>query len=105
VAERDFVFFTLCFRPTEASLLQSFGAHPQAAAVPEQQFQPIALRVGEQKDVSAQRVARRIRAGVLDLPRRNGVRCHRKRIGRRVGRGASGGRYRVFGLPHNAGRL
>src|ERR1035437_3007061 len=44
-------------RPSEPSLLQALGAYPQAAAVPEQQFQTIALRVGKQEDVPAQRIA------------------------------------------------
>ena len=34
-------------RPSEPPLLQALGAYPQAAAIPEQQFQAIALRVGE----------------------------------------------------------
>src|SRR5580700_11731117 len=54
----DFVSFFARFRPPEASLLQALGAYPQPAAIPEQQLQPIALRVGKQKDVPAQRVAR-----------------------------------------------
>ena len=58
VAEGDFVFFALCLRPPKASLLQSLGAYPKAAAVPEEQFQPVALRIGEQKDMTAQRIAR-----------------------------------------------
>src|SRR5580704_18383600 len=58
VAEGDFVSFFGRFRPPEASLLQALGAYPEPAAIPEQQFQPIARRVGKQKDVPAQRVAR-----------------------------------------------
>src|ERR1700722_578549 len=58
LAEGDFVAFFVRFRPPKASLLQAFGAYPEAAAIPEQQFQPIALRVAKHKDVPAQRIAR-----------------------------------------------
>src|SRR5450432_2496888 len=58
VAEGDFVSFFASFRPPEASLLQALGAYPEPAAIPEEQFQPIALRVGKHEDVPAQRVAR-----------------------------------------------
>src|SRR5664279_5475044 len=57
VAEHDLRFLARGFRPVEASLLQALGTHPQAAAIPEQQLQAIALRVGEQKDMPAQRIA------------------------------------------------
>lgn len=42
VAEDDFVSFFARFRPPEASLFQALGAYPEPAAIPEQQFQPIA---------------------------------------------------------------
>src|ERR1019366_1338023 len=38
VAQDDFAFFARGFRPAEPSLLQPLGAHPQAAAIPEQSF-------------------------------------------------------------------
>src|ERR1035437_9870388 len=44
-------------RPSEPPLLQALGAYPQTAAIPEQQFQTIALRVGKQEDMPAQRIA------------------------------------------------
>src|ERR1017187_9804557 len=44
-------------RPSEPPLLPALGAYPQAAAIPEQQFQTIALRVGKQEDMPAQRIA------------------------------------------------
>ena len=53
VAESDLVSFFGRFRPPEAALLQALGTYPEPAAIPEQQFQPIALRVGKQKDVPA----------------------------------------------------
>src|SRR3984957_8975025 len=58
LAEGDFVSFFARFRPPETSFLQALGAYPEAAAIPEQQFQPIALRVAKHKDVPAQRIAR-----------------------------------------------
>src|SRR5580698_545341 len=58
VAEGDFVAFFVRFRPPETSLLKALGAYPEPTAIPEQQFQPITLRVGKHKDVPAQRVAR-----------------------------------------------
>src|SRR5277367_6951473 len=58
VAEGDLVSLCARFRPPETSLLHALGAYPQPAAIPEQKFQPIALRVGKQKNVAAQRIAR-----------------------------------------------
>lgn len=49
VTEDNFRFFPRGFRPPEAALLQMFGADPESAAVPEQQLQPVAPRIGEQK--------------------------------------------------------
>ena len=57
VAEGDFVCFFARFRPPEASLLKALGAYPEPTAIPEQQFQPIALRVGKHKDVSVQGIS------------------------------------------------
>src|ERR1019366_4207353 len=57
VAEHDLRFLAGGLRPAEASLLQALGTHPQSTAVPEQQFQTIALRVGEQEDMPAQWIA------------------------------------------------
>jgi len=57
VAESDSTFFALGCRPAESAFLQTFGAYPEAAAIPEEKLQAIALRVGEQKDVAAERVA------------------------------------------------
>jgi hypothetical protein len=57
VAENDFAFFALGRGPAKAALLQTFRAYPEAAAVPEQELEAVALRVGEEKDVAAQRVA------------------------------------------------
>ncbi len=54
-AERDSGFFALDFRPAEAPFLKSFSAYQESAAIPKEQFQTIALRVGEPKDVAAQR--------------------------------------------------
>src|ERR1019366_4024057 len=47
VTEHDLRFLAGGLRPVEASLLQALGAHPQATAIPKQQLQTIALRVGE----------------------------------------------------------
>src|SRR5271156_4163791 len=58
MAEGDFAFFALWRRPPEPALLQTLRADPETAAIPEQKFQPVALRVGEQKDMTAQRIAR-----------------------------------------------
>src|SRR5580704_16471395 len=58
MAEGDFIFFAVGVRPAEAALLQTFGAHPETAAIPEQKLQAVALRVAEQKDVATHRVAR-----------------------------------------------
>src|ERR1019366_3260578 len=57
LAENHFRFFTLCRGPTEPPLLQPLGADPESAAVPEKQLQAVALRIGEQKHVPAQRIA------------------------------------------------
>jgi hypothetical protein len=43
-------------RPIEAALLQTPGAEPKAATIPEQQFQMIALRIAEQEHMPAQRL-------------------------------------------------
>src|ERR1039458_7758267 len=44
-------------RPAEPPLLQALGADPQPAAIPEQEFHAIPLRVGEEEHVPAQRIA------------------------------------------------
>ena len=59
MCECDLRFAALCFRPAEATLLETLGAHPQTTAVPEQQLQAVALRIRKQEDMPAQRIARR----------------------------------------------
>src|SRR5439155_1490631 len=39
-------------RPGEAAFLQALGAHPQAAAVPEQQLEPVAMAISEDKPMA-----------------------------------------------------
>jgi hypothetical protein len=45
------------FRPVETPLLQTLGAYPQSTAIPEQQLQAIPLRIREQENVPAERLA------------------------------------------------
>src|SRR5665213_547441 len=57
VAENDFCFFTVGFRPAEPALLQPLGTDPESAPIPEQKLQTVALRVGEKENMPAQRIA------------------------------------------------
>jgi len=57
VAEDDFAFLTRGFRPAKTPSPETLGAHPKSAAVPEKQFQAVALGIGEEKDMPAQRIA------------------------------------------------
>jgi len=57
VGESDPAFFAVGFRPPKSAFLQAFRANLDAAAIPEEELQSIALRVGEQKDVTTQGVA------------------------------------------------
>src|ERR1019366_6012301 len=57
LTENDFRFFACGFRPAEPALLQAPGADPESAPIPEQQLQPVALRIGKKKNMPAQRIA------------------------------------------------
>src|SRR5512132_2951834 len=52
-AERDLGFAGRRSRPAEPPLLQPLGANPQAAPVPEEQLQAVALRISENEDMTA----------------------------------------------------
>src|SRR5919108_3385320 len=56
LAQHHFALSGFRLRPAKAPLLQTLGANPQSAAIPEQQLQPIPLRVREDEDVPAQRL-------------------------------------------------
>src|SRR5271157_6570083 len=57
LTQHDFAAPVTRLRPAKASFLETLRAHPQTAAVPEQNLQPVALRIHEQKHMAAQRVA------------------------------------------------
>jgi len=57
VTQDDFALRITGLWPGETPFLQPLGTDPESASIPDKDFQPIALGVTEQEQVSAQRVA------------------------------------------------